>query len=253
MTAGKPPGSDDPALDRMTYLPVDRTRARQKVYAAHDPRETHPIGGMRVGQEPVVWTTEDALPALAAEQVASACDDIVAGQGVYPALVYLGRARVGDLSALLAATASEEVRVRWERLWVISPFLARLARADEAVAPLVDLLADDLGAVHLMSKFAEQNNPAVKKLFARLHDPLLKTLLVQLRQDSDDPRRTALIGGIIAAVESREDIITGLLPAGLSELARTNMLDLLYLRPAPPPRKRLRSQAIRERLDRLRR
>lgn len=253
MAAGRPPLGDDGPIDRITYLPIDRSRAAERVYADADPRGGRPIGGMRVGREPTVWVGEDEIPALTAEAVAAACDSVVAGQRVWPALVTLARARIGDMKALLAASVSEEVRVRWERLWVISPFLARLSRSDEATEPLVALLCEDLGAVHLMSKFAEQNNASVKRIFARLHDPLLTRLLARLHAEGDDPRRSGLISSIIATMEVRESALRPLLPPKLSELARSSLLDMLYLRPPTAPRKTLRSGAIRERLDRLRR
>ncbi len=236
----------------MTYLPIDRSDGAGRRFGPTDPRNNRPLGGLKVGKEGR-FVLDEQIPALEVEQIGAACDNIVRGTQVYSSLLYLGRARNGDIPALLAASESSEVRVRWERLWVLTPFLSRLARQEEGRAALLQGLQEDLAGIHLLSKFAEQNNPSLTRMFKRLHDPLLRFLLRALAEDVDDPRRSALISGIVAVLEQKEDAIRKCLPEDLPEPLAQTVMDILYTKPNIDYGSRLSSTLLRDKLEGWRR
>lgn len=250
MAYGPKPKSRDE--DGMTYLPIDRSRAAEKVYSATDPRETKAVGGVRVGVTARVIDDSD-MPRLEATMVGQACDNIVRGEGTYASLLYLGRSRVEDLPALFEASQSPEIKVRWERLWVLSPFLCRLSRTEDGRAIILNAFTEDLGGVHLLSKFCEQNNPSVKRLFGRLHDAFLPVLLSRLHEFSQDPRRASLLSGIIGTVETSESVLRRAMPENLDEPSVQEVLSMLYVRHGVGTHKKLSATLLRERLHQWRR
>ena len=250
MAYGPKPKSRDE--DGMTYLPIDRSRATEKVYGATDPRDTQAVGGVRVGLAARVLDDAD-MPRLDASMIGQACDRIVRGEGTYASLLYLGRSRVEDLPALFEASQSPEIKVRWERLWVLSPFFCRLSRTEEGRKIILDAFTEDLGGVHLLSKFCEQNNPSVKRLFGRLHDAFLPILLARLHEYIQDPRRAALLSGIIGTVETSETVLRRAMPENLDEPSVQQVLSMLYVRHGVGTHKKLSATLLRERLSQWRR
>jgi hypothetical protein len=239
-----PPSRDD---DAVTYLPIDKVEAARVGFGPTDLRASQATGGIRLGKQ-FVFVLDRAMPPLSAEHIGAACDNIIRGQEVYGSLVYLSRAQSADIPAVLEASQSYEIKIRWERLWVLSTTLARLARREEGQKVLVEGLCEDLAGLHLVSKFAEQNNPAVKRLFVRLHDTLLPVLLEKLREYLGDPRRGALLCGIIAVVETQESALRAALPKSLSAQQADELLGMLMVEPERGSKKRLSSNTLRDRL-----
>lgn len=232
--------------DAITYLPIDRVQASRIPFGPTDLRASKPTGGIRIGKK-FVLVRDDAMPRLAAAQIADACDNIIRAQNSYASLLYLSRARSEDVAALLEASQSYEIKVRWERLWVLSPYLSRMARYETGRAALLEGFGEDLAGVHLLSKFAEQNNPSVKKLFQRLHDPLLVMLLKRLQEYRTDPRRAALLSGIIAVVETKEDALREAMKDA-DEATVADILSLLYVKYPSGYGTKLSSSVLREKL-----
>jgi hypothetical protein len=245
----KPKGPDE---DGMTFLPIDRSSAAEKIYTETDPRKTQALGGVRIGHEGV-FVLDEQMPRLTAEGVGQACDNVVRGKDAYSGLLYLSRARVEDIGAMVEASQSYEIKVRWERLWVLTPFLSRLSRPDAGRAAILASFAEDLPGIHLLSKFAEQNNPAIKRMFTRLHDPLLAFLLDSLVRFRDDPRRAALVSGIVGTFEQKEAVLRRFFPADTDEAVIEEVLNLLYVRPAQDFGSRLSSAVLRDKLQGWRR
>lgn len=240
----EPPSRDD---DAVTYLPIDKAGAARVGFGPTDLRGSKATGGLRLGKH-FVFVLDDAMPRLDAEHIAHACDNVVRGQEVYASLVYLSRAQAADVAAVIEATQSYEIKTRWERLWVLSTTMARLARREEGQAALVEGFAEDLAGLHLVSKFAEQKNPAIKRLFSRLHDTLLTMLMAKLVEHQGDPRRSALLCGIIASVETHEDVLRAALPAKTRDDVADGLLAMLYHVPKGAKSRRLSSGVLRDRL-----
>lgn len=242
-----PPSLDE---DAVTYLPVDKTREAQAHagFGPTDLRGAKATGGMRVGEH-FPFVPQANMNRLRPEEVGQACDNVVRGHKVWASLLYLGRAQPEDVAALLEASQSYEIKVRWERLWVLCPYLARIARAPEAQAPLTEALQADVAGLHLVSKFAEQNNPSVKRLFARLHDRLLAALLQKLCASVREPRRCALLCSIVAAIETQGEVLRAALPQKVEPAVRAQAMELLYVAPDRPKSRRLSSETLRERLQ----
>lgn len=242
-----PPSPDE---DAVTYLPIDKAReARAQVgFGPTDLRGAQATGGMRVGEHfPFVPGAQ--MGRLKAEEIGQACDNVVRGHKVWASLLYLGRAQADDVAALLEASQSYEIKVRWERLWVLSPYLARIARLPEAQRPLAEALQADVAGLHLVSKFAEQNNPSVKRLFVRLHDLLLGMLLQKLCESVREPRRCALLCSILAAIETQGEALQAALPRSATAEVRAQAMELLYVAPSGPKARGLSSATLRERLQ----
>ena len=248
MAYSKPKG---PGEDGITYLPVDRVKASQIPFGPTDIRAAKPTGGVRIGRSGPLILDED-MPRLDAAHIAQACDNIVRTTEAWQSLVYLNRARTPDLPALFEASQSYEIKVRWERLWVLSPHIGRLSRYDEGRQSILNGFRDDLAAVHLLSKFCEQNNNAVKRLFARLHDPLLSFLLERLVQYRDDPRRATLLASIIGTFETHGDVIRKSM-GDVDEATAQDILSLLYVRYPSPYGSKLSAEVLRDKLQGWRR
>ena len=59
---------------------------------------------------------------------ARVCDQVASGEAKYGHLLLLQRVVVDDLEAIYEALKHADVTVRWNRFWVSTPTLARLAR-----------------------------------------------------------------------------------------------------------------------------
>jgi hypothetical protein len=242
----------DPELRAEEPPPEEEQRpARQpSVYRGYGNYGQVAIGvGMRIGP-PALFVRDREMPRLHPQQVALACDNLVAGELCYTSLVYLSRARVEDTATLFRGSESAELRVRWERLWVLSPYLAKLARTAEGRTQIAACMGEDLAAVHLLSKFAEQRNSSVQRLFKRMHDELLALLLPRLAEFRDDPRRAALLASIIAAVETDAETIDKLLDAHVGAQVREQIVPFLTVRQRDPRLSKLSSEILRDKLER---
>lgn len=244
----KPVSRED---DAITYLPIDRVQSSRIPFGPTDLRASKPTGGIKIGKT-FVMVSEEAMPRLMATQIADSCDNIIRAQNSYASLLYLSRARSEDVPALLEASQSYEIKIRWERLWVLSPYLSRMARHEAGREALLEGFKEDLAGVHLLSKFAEQNNPAVKKMFQRLHDPILVMLLKRLQEYRNDPRRAALLSGIVAVVETKEDALRAAMPDA-DEATIADVLSLLYVKYPSGHGSKLSASVLREKLRNWRR
>lgn len=218
-------------------------------FSPTDPRSAVPIGGIRLGQD-FKFVLSDEMPRLSVPAVIKASENIVRGSECYTSLLYLSRARVEDTKTVFMATQSPDIRQRWERLWVLSPFFSRLARHPEAQTILLECMKDDLAAVHLLSKFAEQKNNSVKRLFERLHDGLLDILLEHLVQYQHDFRRTSLLSSIISVIEKNPSVLRAI----LSKHAKADVIDELLLllhTKAGQGMSRLSAQVLRHKLQNM--
>ena len=167
-------------------------------------------GGMKLGQK-FKFVSAEEMPSLELERILEACEKLIEGRDCYSALVYLSRARFDDLEALITATKSADVKQRWQRLWVLSNVLARLARPKTGQEALATHFEDDLAGLHMLSKFDPANNQAARRLFERLHDELLHKILNVFIKFIDDPSRSALLAGIIAVIENDERVLRDIL------------------------------------------
>jgi hypothetical protein len=241
----EPPSRDD---DAVTYLPIDKIEASRVGFGPTDLRAAKATGGIRLGQN-FIFVLDEAMPPLQADHIATACDNVIRGQEVYASLVYLSRAQPSDVPAVMEASSSYEIKVRWERLWVLCGTLARLARRPEGQEALVASFKDDLAGLHLVSKFAEQNNPAIKRLFARLKPTLLPMLLGKLAEHLNDPRRGALLCGIIAHLETQEEVLRAAMPKELPPSTIDALMQMLYTVAVGQSRRTLSSGVLKERLQ----
>lgn len=243
--AGK--GNEGP-VDRVTFLEIDRSGGGRNHFQPTDPRANAPASGVRIGNHGV-FVAEQDMPRLRPDQVAQACDSVVRGEDCYTSLVYLSRARTEDIEALFEASQSPEIRIRWERLWVLSPFFAKLSRLSEGREAIINCMRDDLASVHLLSKFAEQQNQAVQRLFKRLYDPLLNLLLSRLAEYRDDGRRAELLAGILATIETDGDALREALVKAVGERELDPLMPLLFIRYKDPRLNKLSSGLLREKLE----
>lgn len=240
-----PPHRDE---DAVTYLPIDKQKEARIPFGPTDLRGSSATGGIRVGQK-FPFVADDSMPALEAERIGKACDNIVRGHEAWASILYLSRAQVRDIPQILEASQSYEIKMRWERLWVLSPFLNRLARHDEAKEPLTKAFAEDVAGLHLLSKFAEQNNPSVTKLFARLKPTLVGALLANLCEHAAQPRKAALLCSILASLETNETALEQAMPKSATVAQRKAAMELLYRKPDKKTPKTLSSSTLREKLE----
>lgn len=241
----EPPSRDE---DAVTYLPIDRATAARVGFGPTDLRGSQATGGIRLGKT-FIFVLDEAMPRLDAEHIGLACDNVVRGQEVYASLVYLSRAQSVDVPAVLEASQSYEIKVRWERLWVLSSTLARLARRDDGKDALTAGFREDIAGLHLVSKFAEQKNPAIKRLFSRLKPQMLPMLLSKLVEHRDDPRRMALLCGIIATVETSPEALRAAFPKHVSATDADAYLGMLHVVPTSGGGRRLQAGVLKERLQ----
>lgn len=205
-------------------------------------------GGMKLGQ-PFRFVAQDEMPELESERIVGACERLIEGNDCYSALTYLSRARATDLTALMEATQSTDVKERWQRLWVLSGVFARLARSNEGQEQLAELFENDLAALHMFSKFDPKNNAAVKKCFERLHSDLLNRILTVLVRFQDDEARSTLLAGIVAVIESDKEVLRETMSADHKEDVVEPILALIPLRDTGVEgRGNVSSRAILERL-----
>ncbi len=206
------------------------------------------VGGMKLGQ-PFHFVGQDEMPGLELERVVAACENLIEGSDCYSALTYLSRARATDLTTLMEATRSTDVKERWQRLWVLSGVFARLARSKEGQEQLAELFENDLAALHMFSKFDPKNNGAVKKCFERLHSDLLNRILTVLVNFQDDEARSTLLAGIVAVIENDKEVLRETMIADHKEDVVEPILALIPLRDASVEgRGNVSSRAILERL-----
>ena len=215
-------------------------------YAPTDPRNSKPIGGVKIGDEFVFMTTAD-IPKLQIEKIIAACRSIVSGKGAYAALVYLSRSRVDDIEILFQSTESTDVRQRWERLWVLSPYFSRVTRHPEGRDMLIKRMGEDLSALQLLSKFLEHKNDSVKRIFKRLHDPLITMLLRNLHTNQNDTRNRSMVVEILSAFERDRKVLHTLLE-GIPEIRDPDKI-LALLQTRQKPGSRLSPGVIMQRLQ----
>ena len=205
-------------------------------------------GGMKIG-EPFRFVAQEEMPGLELERVVSACESLIEGSDCYSALTYLSRARVADLTTLMEATRSTDVKERWQRLWVLSGVFARLARSKEGQERLAELFENDLAALHMFSKFDPKNNAAVKKCFDRLHSDLLNRILTVLVNFQEDEARSTLLAGIVDVIENDKEVLRETMSAEHKEEVVEPILALIPLRDVSMEgRGNVSSRAILERL-----
>jgi hypothetical protein len=235
-------------FDEITYWPINRSRkAEDDVFSATDPRARPAVGGMRLDKKHV-FVPRSKMPAITLELVAQACDNLAKGQDCYPSLLYMSRARPEDAELLFDACVSHEVKVRWERLWVLSPYFAKVVRYPVGREVLLRRMRDDLAALHLFSKFTQHNNPAVQRFYKRLGVDLLDMLMDRLLQSMNDPRRVHLISSIVATIERNADELRKILLKKADQETAEEALDLLEPRFGTRFKHRLSSGLLRERL-----
>ena len=155
---------------------------------------------MRLGKQ-FKFVPEYDLPHLESKRIAKVCDDLVAGQQCYQGLLYLGRACVHDIEAVFEASQDKQTKVRWQRLWVLSPVLSRLARSSEGAAQIRLCLLDDFPALHLMSKFDQTANTASGRFFKRMGSFFLPDVIDMLIKHYQSPKRASLLANIVACFE----------------------------------------------------
>ena len=240
--------------DSITYFPIDRTRSPDDVFHPTDLRAQPAVGGVAIGRcDYEMLLSDEQMPGVTVDHIAQSSDNVVRGRDAYHSLLYLSRIRPHESSVLWQASQSFEIKVRWERLWVLSPYLAKIARYEEGRLGLVDAMKEDLAGVHLLSKFMDQNNPSVKRMFKRLHDPLLTLLMSRLIQYRSDSRRSNLISGIVATFETDSEVLRTTLSACTKiQQEVEDMLALLVVRHRGS-RHRLSSGVLRDKLARFKR
>lgn len=208
--------------------------------------------GMKLG-ESFKFVDKSDMPGLEAHRIAEACDKLIAGSGAYKSLLYLSRARVTDIAEIFEASRSNDVQCRWQRLWVLCPILARLARLDAGRDTIVSDCGKDLAALHMLARFDPSKNVAPKKFFERVREDLLSQLLDVMVGFLEDESRSQLVAGIIAVVETSGPILERLLiESHGSQLASQVMPMLLVSDPSELRQKVLSPQDIRRRLEHMR-
>ncbi|HET6345867.1 MAG TPA: hypothetical protein VFH51_13100, partial [Myxococcota bacterium] len=90
-------------------------------------------------------------------------------------------------------------------------------------------------------------------LFARLHDPLLALLLTRLLEYRTDPRRGALLAGIIATLETKEDALRAAMGPDVDEATQNDLLGMLYVKYPSGYGTKLSSVVLKEKLQTWRR
>ena len=164
---------------------------------------------------------------------ATVCDKVASGEAKYTHLLLLQRVAVSDLGAIYEALKHKDVTVRWNRLWVSAPTLARLARRTAGAEKIAGLLSEDLGAFHILARFRSDKTPAVRRLFQRIHSEALPVLLGRLWEDRGDMRRAGALAEIIGQIERRADILQELAHAKISATAWEILSERLELRDDP--------------------
>ena len=208
--------------------------------------------GMKIGQS-FKFVHKDDMPGLEAHRIAQACDNLANATDTYKSLLYLSRAKVTDVAAIFEASRSDDVQKRWQRLWVLCPILARLARIDEGKEGIVSDFGKDLAALHMFARFDPSKNVAPKKFFERMKSNLLEELLSVMVSFINDEARSNLVAGIIAVVETSGPALEArLVGEHGAEKAKKVMESLLITEASESRQKVLSPQDIRQRLEQLR-
>ena len=198
-------------------------------YSAKGPRAFRLGVELREGPPPVFLRGKE-MPRLHPDHIAQACDNIVAGRDCYASLIYLGRVKCEDVPLLFQATQSHELRVRWERLWVLSPYFARISRLHEGRVQLLACMRDDLPALHLISKFTEHKSQAVMRLFKRLKKDLTALLLEKIAEFRNDQRRADLISSILEVIEGDPNALQKAIDEHVPKALRNEVLPWIRVR-----------------------
>ena len=148
-------------------------------------------------------------------------------------MLLLQRVVVGDLEVIHEALKHKDVTVRWNRLWVSAPTLARLARRTVGAEKIAAFLSEDLGAFHILARFRSDKTPAVRRLFQRIHSEALPVLLGRLWEERGDLRRASALAEIIGQIEKRADILENLAHTRISATAWEILSERLELRDDP--------------------
>jgi len=208
--------------------------------------------GMKIGQS-FKFVHKDDMPGLEAHRISQACDNLVSATDSYKSLLYLSRAKASDIAEIFEASRSDDVQKRWQRLWVLCPILARLARLDEGKEGIVSDFGKDLAALHMLARFDPAKNVAPKKFFERLKGDLLEELLSVMVSFAADEARSQLVAGIIAVVETSGPVLEAqLIEHHGADTAATIMKKLLITKSTDARQKVLSPQDIRLRLEQLR-
>ena len=161
-------------------------------------------------------------------------------------MLTLNQASVEDVPVLLQASKGSDLDERWKRLWVLTPFLARLARSLHGAHALALELKGDMAALQLMLKFIESDHAPAERLILRAHDELLPLVLDKLVSFRDDARRAPLAIALVAAVERRASVLR---PALLERLPAAEAEALMArLRADGDDDKQLSAAELRDKL-----
>ena len=182
---------------------------------------------------PPVFSKTPERAAIDAPIWAALCDQVAAGETHYSHLLLLQRVVVDDLDAIYEALKDPDVKVRWNRLWVSAPTLARLARRTPGAQKVTELLGDDLGALHILARFRADKTPAVRRLFQRIHDDILPPLLGRLWEERGDLRKAGALSEIIGQIERRAEVLRDLATKKISTTAWELLAEKLDLRDDP--------------------
>ena len=184
---------------------------------------------------------------------ARVCDQVASGEAKYGHLLLLQRVVVDDLEAIYEALKHADVTVRWNRFWVSTPTLARLARRSVGAEKITELLRDDLGALHILARFRSDKTPAVRRLFQRIHGEVLPILLARLWEERNDVRRAGALAEIIGQIERRADTLRTLATQQVSATAWDLLSERLELRDDPTSQGfgQTSSSSIRDVLERF--
>ena len=169
------------------------------------------------------------LTVLEAGRVREACERLIAAKQTYRSLLYLNRARLEDVPALFAASHSADLEERWKRLWVLAPFLSRVARHRLGARAIADELRRDLSALQLFVKLVDADNLSADRLLERAHDEILPLVLERVLALRSDPRRLPTAVTLLAAIERREPMLREALSAQLDEAALATLWPSLVL------------------------
>lgn len=182
---------------------------------------------------PPVFANASERARVDASLWARICDQVATGDAKYAHILLLQRVVVDDLEAIYSALQHTDVTVRWNRLWVSAPTLARLARRSVGAEKIAGLLSDDLGALHILARFRSDKTPAVRRLFQRIHAEVLPVLLIRLWEDRSDLRKAGALAEIIGQIERRSDVLYDLAVQRISATAWEILADRLELRDDP--------------------
>ena len=208
--------------------------------------------GMKIGQS-FKFVHKDDMPGLEAHRISQACDNLANATDTYKSLLYLSRAKASDVAAIFEASRSDDVQKRWQRLWVLCPILARLARVDAGKVGIVSDFGKDLAALHMFARFDPSKNIAPKKFFERMKSDLLTELLSVMVSFISDEARSNLVAGIITVVETSGPALEARLVEEYgAEKAAKVMANLLITESTQARQKVLSPQDIRQRLEQLR-